>query len=139
MRLPHVLTLAQLDDQHSIAACRSGLVHLTWGRCTVRFSQDEFKRLAGLLAKVTDEPAAASVSDGGLRITARPGDECECQFGPLILLLSSTEFLEFASTVQEAARSLRSLLSSGVWERDTHEDAPQGALQQSQRVPFSLN
>jgi hypothetical protein len=139
MRLPYVLTLAQLDDQHSIAACRSGIVHLIWGRITVRFSQDEFNRLAGLLAEATDESAAVSVSDGGLRITARPGDECECQFGPLVLLFAPTEFLQFARTVQEAARSLHGFLASGVWERETQEDAPQGALQQLQRIPFSLN
>ena len=139
MRLPHVLTLAQLDDQHSIVACRSGLVHLTWGRLTVRFSRDEFNRLAGLLAEATDERAVASVADGGLRITARPGDECECRFGPLVLLLSPAEFLSFATMVQQAARALHGLLASGVWERDAQEDAPQGALQQSERVPFSLN
>lgn len=139
MRLPHVLTLAQVDDQHLIAACRHGLVHLTWGRITVRFSQDEFSRLAGLLTEATEEPAAASVSDGGLRITARPDDECECQFGPLVLLFAPNDFVQFAQTVQEAARRLHEFLASGVWERDAQEDAPQGALQQSQRIPFSLN
>ena len=140
MRLPHVLTLAQLDDQHMIAACRHGLVHLTWGRITARFSQDEFGWLAGLLAKASDGSAVVPVCDGELRITSRPAAQgIECQFGPVILLLSPAEFPQFVQMILDAAQRLHGFLASGVWDRNAQEDAPPGALQQSQRIPFSLN
>lgn len=140
MRTPHFLPLAQLDDQHFITACRHGVVHLTWGRVTVRFGRDEFKRLVGLLERTTDALPPHSTHDGDLRVTYRQDEDCELQMGSLILLLSPSGFGEFVETAREALQRLDEILASGMWDRDEpEEDTPASFLEQFRRVPFSRN
>jgi hypothetical protein len=100
MRAPHFVILAQIDPQHSISACRHGMVHLTWARITVRFVKDEFQRLAGLLQRAADNLPPSSVRDGNLWVTSRPDEDCEIRMGSLVLLLAPTEFHEFARLTQ---------------------------------------
>ena len=92
MRTPYFMRLVRIDDQHFITACRHGLIHLTWGRTTTRFSRDEFRRLAGLLKRAAGDLPPTSTRDGQLRVTVRLDDDCELQMGSLILLLTPAEF-----------------------------------------------
>ena len=139
MRTPHFLRLAQIDDQHFITACRHGLVHLTWGRITVRFTRDEFRRLAGLLERVAGASPPTSVRSGELRVTYRPDEDCEFQMDPLILLLSPGEFQEFVKATCEAIQSLDEILASGAWDHEDAEDSSPDFVTQIRRNPFSQN
>lgn len=137
--MPHFLTLAQLDDQHTISACRHGIVHLTWGRITARFRRDEFRRLAGLLERAVDALPPASIREGDMRVTTHPDEDCEVQIGPVVLLLSEGRPQEFSQVVGEAVRRLDEFLASGAWDREQPEDAPANILERFQRVTFSRN
>jgi hypothetical protein len=138
MRAPHFVILAQIDPQHSISACRHGMVHLTWARITVRFVKDEFQRLAGLLQRAADNLPPSSVRDGNLWVTSRPDEDCEIRMGSLVLLLAPTEFHEFARLTQKAAKSLKRILASGMWDGQESESPP-SFLEQIQQIRFSRN
>ncbi len=139
MKMPYFLRLAQIDDQHFITACRHGLVHLTWGRITMRFTRDEFRRLARLLEQTEDAIPPTSVRDGELRVTSRLDEDGELQIGPLVLLVSSDKFQELAQAMQAAVRRLDEILASGVWDKPDDEESPPNPLAQLGRVPFSRN
>jgi hypothetical protein len=138
MRVPHFLTLVQIDKQRFVSACRSGVVHLTWVRATVRFDRDEFRRLAWLLERAADIPPPTSLCDGGLTVTRRHDEECELQAGPVILLLSPAEFRQLARAAREAVVRLDEILDSGVWDQPD-EEGPADPLDQAGQVPFSKN
>lgn len=139
MMMPHFLTLAQLDERHTISACRHGIIHLTWGRITARFRRDEFRRLAGLLERAVDALPPASLSDGDLRVTTHRLEDCQVQMGPVILLLSESRLEEFSQAARAAIQRLDEILASGVWDQEQPEDAPDNVLDRFQRVPFSRN
>ena len=138
MRAPHFVILAQIDPRHSISACRHGMVHLTWARITVRFVRDEFQRLARLLQQAVDNLPPSSIRDGNLWVTSRPDEDCEIRMGSLVLLLTPTEFHEFGKLAQEAAKSLKRILASGMWDGQEPEPPP-SLLEQIQRIRFSRN
>lgn len=140
MRMPHFVRLAEIDKQHFITACRHGLVHMTWGRITLRLSRDEFTELAGMLEQAVEAPGRRSIRSGDLSVTYRPDEECEFRAGPLALLLPPAEFEKFARLAQEAARHLEKILTSGAWDREEVEDEPPGdSLEVGRRNPFSHN
>jgi hypothetical protein len=139
MRAPHFVTLAKMDEQHFITACRHGVVHLTWARATMRFATEEFRRLTRLLAQATDRAAPVSVRDGKLRITFRPDEDCELQIGELILLVPAERLCEFARAAREALQHLDELVSSGVWATEEAEEEAPSFVEQLQRMPFSEN
>lgn len=138
-KMPHSLRLAQIDDRHFITACRYGLVHLTWGRITARFSRDEFGRLANLLERLEEAGPPASLRDGELQVTSRIDDDCELCIGPLALLMTPARLQQLAGAASEAVQRLEDLLASGLWDRDEEEDTPPGGLGESGRIPFSQN
>lgn len=133
------LPLAQLDDQHFVTACRHGIIHLTWGRVTMRLSRDEFRRLAALIEKVVDALPPISLRDGELRITARLDEDSEFQMGSLVLLLSPAQFQEFACTMQQAVERLDEILASGVWDKQEREPPKISFLEQLRKTSFSRN
>jgi hypothetical protein len=139
MRVPHVLTLAQIDEVRFISACRSGVIHLTWVRATVRLDREEFRRLAWLLERAADIQPPTSLRDGDLSVTHRQGGECEFRVGTIVLLLSSDDFQRLAEAAQEALLRLDEILTSGVWDRMEDEDGPPDVLNGTGRVPFSKN
>ena len=141
MRAPHFVRLAEIDDRRFVSACRHGLVHLTWGRTTTRFSRDEFRRLVALLQRSADAPPPASFREGKLSVTCRLDDDCEFQMGPLVLLLSAKQFQEFVTMVSTATRRMDQLLDSGVWDEKEPEETPEqpGFLEQFRKPLFSRN
>ena len=139
MMTPHFLPLAQLDDRHFINACRHGIVHLTWGRTTTRFSRDEFRRLAALLEQAAAAPPPSSARDGNLRVTTRLDEVCELRVESLVLLLSPGRFREFVKAARDAVDRLEELLTSGVWSTGAPERAPTSFLEQLRRSSFSVN
>jgi hypothetical protein len=139
MRTPSFVRLAKIGDQGFISACRHGLVHLTWGRTTTRFTREEFRRLAGLLDRAADALAPASAHDGELSVTCRLDGDCELRAGPLVLLLSPEEFQALAGAAREAVRRLDKILASGTWDAEEPEDDEPGFLEQLHRNPFSPN
>ncbi len=139
MRAPDFLQLARIDGQRFIAACRHGLVHLTWRRTTIRFSRDGFRRLAGLLERAADALPPSTARDGEIRVTCRLDEDCELQVGSLVLLISPAEFQALVKAASEAMRRLDQILDSGVWDRGPAEDAPPGVLEQFRRFSFSRN
>jgi hypothetical protein len=138
MQRPYFISLAQVDRERFIATCRHGLVHVTWGRATVRFTRDEFRRLAALVEHAAAAPPPAAFRDGGLCVTSRPGEDCELQVGALILLLPRGEFDRFAQTAQDALQRLDKFLESGGW-RDEPEETPPSFVEQLRRTLFSRN
>jgi hypothetical protein len=140
MRAPNFIQLARLDEQHFISGCRHGLVHVTWGRSTLRFSREEFRRLAGLLGRVVNALPPMDARDGEIWVTRRLDEDCELRIGSLILLLPPAEFRAFVQASAEAVRRLDEILASGIWDRrDEEEEGPPDILQQLRRVSFSRN
>lgn len=140
MRTPHFVKLAEIDEIRSVSACRHGLVHLTWGRTTVRFSRDEFRRLAGLLARARDTLSPSVAGDPEMQVTYRPGENCEVRVGAVVLLLSADEYAELYQAAQEAVRRLDEILRSGMWDREEEgRDAPADFWEPLRRTPFSQN
>lgn len=139
MRAPHFVRLAEIDEQRFISACRHGLVHLTWGRATVRLMQDEFRNLATLLEGVARTTPPSSARNGQLEVSARLDGDGELRVGAFLLLLSPREFQELTETAQDAVGRLDHLLASGVWDEDEEEDAPTDFRDPIPRTPFSQN
>lgn len=139
MRAPHFLQLARIDERHFIMACRHGLVHVTWERITIRFSRDEFRRLAGLLERAMDDLPPTLAHDGKFEITRRLDEDGELRMDALVLLLSPTQLEEFARASREALRRLDEILSSGVWDRREEDESPPSLLDQLGRFSFSEN
>ena len=136
---PNFIRLTQLDDQHFISACRHGLIHLTWGRVTMRLGRDEFRRLASLLEEAVTALPPISLRDRDLSVTSRLDEDCELQIGSLVLLLSPARCAELAQAAQEALGRLDRILASGVWDRDEPKEEPLGFLEQFRRIRFSRN
>jgi hypothetical protein len=139
MRAPGFVQLARIDERRFIMACRHGLVHVTWGRMTLRFSREEFRRLGGLVERATDALPPDSVHDGALRVTARPYEDCEVRVGPLALLLPPAEFQAFVQAVREAVQRLDEILASGMWDQEEAQETPPSVLDQLRRTRFSHN
>ena len=139
MRTPHFVRLAQIDEQRFITGCRSGVIHLTWGRITARFTEEEFRRLAALLQQAVAATPPASLRDGHLHVTCRPDEECEFHMGPLVLLLTPAEFDALAGAAQEAAERLEEILASGAWDESELEETPSDRSGLLGRTPFSQN
>jgi hypothetical protein len=139
MRTPHFVTLAQIDQEHFIGACRHGVVHLTWGRVTIRMGRDEFRRLASLLERASDSLPPSTMSSGRVRVTFRQDEDSELQVSSLILLLSPTEFRDLTNATQEGVNRLDGLLSSGAWDEPEEQEAPPDPLQWLRRTSFSKN
>jgi hypothetical protein len=139
MRAPHFIRLAQIDEQRFITGCRSGVVHLTWGRVTLRFADREFRRLAELLDEANRAEHLASLREGSLSVTCRRDEECELGMGPLSLLLSPSEFQDLVRATREAVEHLDGVLASGAWDEPQREDSPPGPIGPLSRTPFSEN
>ena len=139
MRAPHFVRLAQLDEQRFISACRHGLVHLTWGRATLRLFRDEFRSLASLLEQAVQAEPPNSLRDGQIQVSARLDGDGELRVGTLVLLLSPEDFQLVSRTAREAVTRLDRFLSSGVWDRDEEDDTPTDSGALFQRTPFSEN
>ncbi|MBN1656976.1 MAG: hypothetical protein JXA93_01175 [Anaerolineae bacterium] len=140
MRTPHFLKLAEIDDHRFIMACRHGMVHLTWGRLTVRFTRDEFRRVAGILQRAIDGLPPVFVQDGEIHVTYRADSESELRLGTLVLLLRGDEIVELAGAAREAIHHLDDIIASGVWERQEADDeAPPDLTSTLRGTHFSLN
>jgi hypothetical protein len=133
------MRLAQIDETRSISGCRHGLVHLGWGRTTIRFSRDEFRRLAGLLAHAGDSLSPSFMREGELEITYQPENECKVQVGAVVLLMSPAEYRELERGAREALERLDEILSSGMWDREEPEEGSQDFWEPLRRSPFSDN
>lgn len=139
MRAPHFVRLAQLDEQRFISACRHGLVHLTWGRVTLRLLRDEFRSLANLLEQAVQAEPPRSLRDGQIQVSSRLDGDGELRVGALVLLLSPEDLQLFSKTAREAATRLDRFLASGIWDRDEEDDTPTDSGGLFQRTPFSQN
>jgi hypothetical protein len=139
MRIPHFLTLAQIDKLHFITACRNGVIHLTWARATIRFDRDEFRQVVRLLSRAADAQPPASLRDGDLCVIFRSKEDCEFQMGPVVLRLSPVEYRRFAQIAQEAIDRLDEILAAGVWDQPDEGENPPDTLDPVGRVPFSKN
>lgn len=139
MRAPHFVRLAQIDERRFISACRHGLVHLTWGRATLRLLRDEFRSLANLLDRATEDQPPSSARDGKIEVRARIDGDGELRVEAFLLLLSPEEFQQFTTTVREAVTRLDRFLASGVWDSDEEEDTASDFGDPIQRTPFSEN
>lgn len=139
MRAPSFLQLAKIDERRFITACRHGLVHVTWGRITLRFSRDEFRWIAGVLQRAVDAVPPSFFREGELRVTYRVDEDCELQVGSLSLLFPPTEFQALAQAARDAIRRLDQILASGVWDGKEEEEAPPGILEMLRRFSFSQN
>jgi hypothetical protein len=139
MRTPHFLRLAEIDERRFINACRHGMVHLTWGRITIRFSRDEFRRLAGLLERSADNLPPGSARDGRMQVTCSLGGDCELQLGSLRLALSPEDLHAFDRAVRQAVEQLDDILDAGVWDEGESEDAPPTIIEHFRRHRFSEN
>ncbi len=139
MRTPHFLRLAQIDETRSISACRHGMVHLSWGRATIRFARDEFRRLAGLLARAGDSLGSSIRRDGELEVVFHPEGECKVRAGAAVLLLTAVEYRELEQGAREAVERLDEILSSGMWDREEPEEGPHDFWEPLRRNLFSDN
>jgi hypothetical protein len=122
MRTPHFLKLAEIDDHRFIMGCRHGMIHLTWGRLTVRFTRDEFRRVAGILRRAIDGLPPVFMQDGEIHVTYRGQAESELRLGPLVLLLAGDEIVELTDAARDAIHHLDDIVASGVWERKEADD-----------------
>jgi len=138
MRAPHFIQLAQIDDHRFISACRHGLVHLTWGRATLRFRREEFRQLADMLAEMLKQSPPATRRVGVLSVARHFGGDWELRIGPMALHLDSEAGTTFAHTTQEAVRQLDEILASGMWDREEAEEPP-ASFEDRLHISFSSN
>ncbi|MFN2184093.1 MAG: hypothetical protein ACK2UU_08880 [Anaerolineae bacterium] len=141
MRAPHFVQLAAIDERRFINACRHGLVHLTWNRITVRFTRDEFRRLARLLARSVGAPPPTWLRDGEIACTYT-AQECNLRLGSLTLVVSPNEYEALSMAAQEAVEQLDKILDAGMWdvpESEEPEETPPGILERFRRHRFSEN
>jgi hypothetical protein len=131
--------LASIDRLRFITACRHGLIHLTWGRITLRLGRNEFRRMVRFLDATATNPATAQVRDGEVRLTLRIDEESEFRVGAAVLLLAPNEFSAFVSLCRQARDELEKILASGVWDRDQVDDEPPDHLAQFKPDSFSKN
>jgi hypothetical protein len=142
MRAPHFVQLAAMDERRFINACRHGLVHLTWDRITVRFTRDEFRRLAGLLARSMESQPPWWRRDGEIEVTYSTPQDCSLRLGSLTLALSPNEYQALSVAVLEAVEQLDKILDAGMWnepEAEDADDAPPSILERVRRHRFSEN
>ena len=139
MRRPQFVRLAQIDAQRFITACRHKLVHLTWRRTTVRFAEDEFRQLAGLLTRSMDGSPPFSARERNLYVAYREDEECEVRIESLAMLLPPKEFDELVQAVREAVEHLDKILASGSWGEEEASESPPSSLPHIRRTPFSRN
>ena len=142
LRAPHFVRLAEIDARHFINGCRHGLVHLTWDRVTVRFTRDEFRRLAGLLARSSASPEVL-FRDGELEAACRANQECELRLGSLTLTLSLEEYHALGRAAQEAVAQLDKILDAGMWDQRGSDESeitpPPSILERFRQHRFSDN
>lgn len=139
MKAPHFMQLARINGQHFVTACRHGLVHVTWGRVTMRLSRDEFRRLTSLLERTEDAPLPSTARHGDMQMTCRADADCELRVGAWILLLSPKEFQSFLKAAQQAVRRLDEILASGIWDTEDAEDTQPSFFEQLRQHSFSDN
>lgn len=139
MRAPHFFRLAEIDERRFINACRHGLIHLTWIRITVRLTRDEFRRLAGLLARSADTLPPGTARDGSWLVTYSEDGDCELQLGSVKLAISPQDLRALAGAVQEAVEQLDEILESGIWDREEPEEAPLTIIEHFRQHRFSEN
>lgn len=139
MRAPHFLRLAEMDEQRFISACRHGLIHLTWSRITIRLSRDEFRRLAGLLARSADLLPRGSARDGRMQVTRISDEGGELQLGSLKLAISQDDLRALGGAVQEAVEQLDEILDAGMWDEEEPADPPPTIIEHFRRHRFSEN
>ena len=139
MRAPHFLRLAKIDDLRFISACRHGLIHLTWSRITIRLSRDEFRRLAGLLARSVDELPPSSARDGGMHVTCPANGDCELRLGSLRLALAPGDLGVLGEAVQEAVKQLDEILDAGMWDGEEPAEPPPTIVEHLRGHRFSDN
>lgn len=138
MRAPHFVRLAQIDEHRFISACRHGLVHLTWGRVTLRFRRDEFRQMAEMLTEIIRHAPPVTRRVGVLSISRQFGGDWELRVGPMALHLESEVGEAFALTAQEAVRQLDEVLASGMWDRQEEEEPP-ASFEDRLHISFSSN
>ena len=139
MRAPHFLRLAEMDEQRFISACRHGLIHLTWSRITIRLSRDEFRRLAGLLARSADLLPRGSARDGRMQVTRISDEGGELQLGSLKLAISQDDLRALGGAVQEAVEQLDEILDAGMWDEEEPADPSPTIIEHFRRHRFSEN
>lgn len=152
MRAPHFITLARVDQDHFLAACRRGIVHLTWGNATVRVSHDQLRRLAALLDRTTDDQSRISIRDRELAVSSWPDGRTGVQIafaagartrdraGSVVLVLTPAELVLLQRALDDSVEQLDRVLASGIWSQDeTESDPPAGPPGEAGRFPFSLN
>lgn len=139
MKAPHFMQLARINGHHFVTACRHGLVHVTWGRVTMRLSRDEFRLLTSLLEQSEDTPLPSSARHGEMQVTCHAGDDSEVRVGAWILRLSPKEFQSFLKTAQQAVRRLDEILASGIWDKEDSEDTQPTFFEQLRQHSFSDN
>jgi hypothetical protein len=139
MRAPHFFRLAEIDQRRFINACRHGLIHLTWSRITIRLSRDEFRRLAGLLARSAGTLPPSSARDGRMQVACSADGDCRIQLGSLRLDISPDDFRALSGAVQEALEQLDEILDSGIWDEEQPEDPPPTIVEHFRRHRFSDN
>lgn len=140
MRTPQILRLAQIDDQHFVMACGHGLIHLTWGRATIRMSRDEFRHMGRLLEQAADESdPPAPTTDHTMSMVNRADGMSELRFSSMALILAPAEFQSLCHMARLALTQLDAFLAAGFWERQPPEDSYPHIWETSQRTPFSIN
>jgi hypothetical protein len=139
MRAPHFLRLAEIDELRFINACRHGLIHLTWSRITIRLSRDEFRRLAGLLARFADELPPSSARDGRIQVTCTGDGDCELRLGSLRLALAPDDLRALGGAVQEAVKQLDEILKAGMWDEQEPAEPPPTIIEHLRGHRFSEN
>ena len=139
MRAPHFFRLVEIDERRFINACRHGLIHLTWSRITIRLSRDEFRRLAGLLARSVDALPPSTIRDGRMQVACSVDGDCELRLGSLRLDISPDDLRALSGAVQEAVEQLDEILDAGIWNEEEPEDVPLTIVEHFRRHRFSEN
>jgi hypothetical protein len=133
------MQLARIDGHRFVTACRHGLVHVTWGRVTMRLSRDEFRHLTRLLERTEDSLLPSSGRQGEIQVTCRADEDSEVRVGAWILLLSPADLQTFIRVAQQAVHRLDEILASGIWDSEETEDTQPSFLEQLRQHTFSDN
>jgi hypothetical protein len=139
VQAPHFVTLVQIDRRHTISACRHGIVHLHWKRSTIRFREDEFRRLTSLVEQAVIAEAPPTTRDGTFSVVARNRGDSEIGLGSMTLLLAPAEWEAFAEALPTAVGRLDDLRNSGAWDQSDPQESPPSPLERLRQTHFSDN
>ena len=107
-----------------MVVCRHGTVHLRWENLTLRMEIEAFRRLSGLIERVSASVLHFSISDGEISIAtdefafASQGYGYRVGIGSVDILLPADGWSAFLFLIRDAADRLDQVTARDDWQQE---------------------